>query len=294
MPHSLPQVCMASASNVGPGTLTRLASAAISADRPDTVGLSALDNAFSSLLVVTQLTVQATDRWQPQHGLILCSSAVAVAEDYFRSILTDIVGICQLCANRVGILETRMEYVFSGSVADAVRGLLDRESFSSKDTIKEWAKKIAGMEFSGNRSLNVTLAEFERVCHVRHCAMHAGGYVSTRNAGSLGVPTGSWISFGSPSAIHEIISVVAATLRSFNQSMFEVLLGRWIDEGILSGTWDKDRDAFSRLWCAFSSKSDIASSKFSGGPALKSNAYQAYRSVHPAIAGRARSRKAAP
>jgi hypothetical protein len=281
---------MASASNVGPGTLTRLASGAVSAARPDTAGLSALDNAFSSLLVVTQLTVQATYIWQPQHGLILCSSAVAVAEDYFRSILTDIVGICQLCANRVGALETRMEYVFSGSVADAVRGLLDRESFSSRDTVKEWAKKIAGMEVSGNRSLNVALTEFERVCHVRHCAMHAGGYVSTRNAGSLGVPTGSWISFGSPSAIHEIISVVAATLRSFNQSLFEVLLGRWIDERMLSGTWDEDRYHFSRLWSTFCSKRDIASSKFSGGPALKSNAYLAYRSVKPAVAGRTRNR----
>ncbi|MFF0494447.1 hypothetical protein ACFYTQ_35985 [Nocardia sp. NPDC004068] len=230
--------------------------------------------------------MQAASVWQPQHGLILCSSAVAVAEDYFRSILTDVVGVCQICANRVKILETRMEYVFSGSVEDAVRGLLDRESFSSRDTIKEWAKKIAGMELSGNRSLSVALDEFERVCHVRHCAMHAGGYVSTRNAGSLGVPTGSWISFGSPAAIHEIISVVAATLRSFNQSLFEVLLGRWIDEGRLSGTWADDRGEFSGLWKAFRSKTDIDSSKFSGGPALKSTAYMAYRSVLPAITGR--------
>jgi hypothetical protein len=286
MPHLLPQVCLASSSNVGPGTLTRLASNAISSMRRDFTEESAVDRAFGALLVVTQLAVDATPNWQPQHGLILCSSAVAVAEDYFRSVLTDTVVVCPLCAARVGTLETKMEHVFTGSISDAVRGMLDRESFSSIDTIKDWTRKVVGTDLSKNLSLGVALKEFERVCHVRHCAMHAGGYVSGRNAGSLGVPTGSWISFGSPVAIHEIISVVAATIRSFNQNLFEVLLGNWIDQEELLGSWNCDRPKFSNLWKAFRSETDIVSSKFSGAEPLKINAYLAYRSVQPAIVAR--------
>lgn len=285
MAHSLPQVCLASSSNVGSGTLTRLANQAISAARSDPQELSSIDRAFSALLVVTRLTADSSANWEPQHGLILSSSAVAVAEDYFRSILTEVVHTCVYCAARVEPIETRMEFVFTGSISDAVRGILHKESFSSSATIKAWAGKIAGANFASYASLNVALEEFERVCHIRHSAVHSGGYISARNAAVLGVPAGTWISFSSPDAIYEIISVVTATLRSFNQSLFEVLLGRWIDEGKLVGNWVDDKGQFSSLWCTFRSERDIESSQLLG-PGLRSNAYQAYRSVQRLIVAR--------
>jgi hypothetical protein len=285
MGHSLPQVCLSSASNVGPGMLTRLANEAVASGRPDDADVSAIDRAYLGLLVVTQLTAASTSDWDRQHGLILSSSAVAVAEDYFRSVLTDVVDVCELCAARVKPLETRMEFVFNGSVPDAVRGMLDRESFSSSATIKYWSKKIAGTSFSRYRSLTVALAEFERVCHIRHCAVHSGGYVSTHNAGVLEVPAGSWISFGAPDAIYEIISVVTATIRSFNQSLFEVVLGEWMDSGRLTGDWAQDRTPFSQLWNTFRSRRDIESSQLSDAK-LRANAYASYRSLQQSLIAR--------
>lgn len=285
MPHELPQVCLASTSNVGPGTLTRLANEAVSTNRPDSTIVSPIDRAYAALFLVTQLAVQAAGQWQPQHGLILSSSAVAVAEDYFRSVLTECVQVCPVCSDRVAPLETRMEYVFSGSVSDAVRSILDLESFSSAANIRGWAKKIAGSDLRQHHSLDVSLAEFERVCHVRHCAVHSGGYVSTRNASVLGVQAGTWISFDRPDAIHEIISVVTATIRSFNQSLFETLLGCWLDLGVLSGVWAQDRATFAELWGVFRSKRDIESSK-SSPASLRANAYHAYQAVHGAVIAR--------
>jgi hypothetical protein len=179
-----------------------------------------------------------------------------------------------------------MEFVFSGSVPDAVRGMLDHESFSSRANVTAWSRKIAGAELKNERSLEVALQEFERVCHVRHAAIHAGGYVSTRNAGVLGVPPGSWISFGSPSAIHEIIGVIAATIRAYNQVLFESILSDWLRNGVLVGDWSEDKEAFTRIWRAFKSEGDIASSRAAGTAPLRATAYSAFLAVRKAFASR--------
>lgn len=289
MTHIFPQICLASASHVGAGTLTRLTDAAVSTHRHTGAYRSAIDVAFDSLLVVTQVAVNEEPSWNTQHGLILSSSAVAAAEDYFRSILTDVVTICPVCMTRVQPLETRMEFVFSGSVADAVRGMLDGESFSSKSNVIKWSKRIAGVDLNNQRSLEVALAEFERACHIRHAAIHAGGYVSTRNAVELGVPPGSWIAFDSPAAIHEIVSVITACLRSYNQLLFESILTGWLRDGLLLGDWTLDRDRWTQLWRAFRSEGDIASSREGGPTPLRSTAYLAYVSMRAAFASRAAS-----
>jgi hypothetical protein len=285
MPHALPQVCFASLS-VGAGTLNRVASDAVATDRHPHGYQSPIDTAYDTLRVVTQVAASATPTWQPEHGLILSTSAVAAAEDYFRSILTEVIELCELCKQRAQPFETRMEFVFSGSVADALRGMLDRESFSSRENVLAWSKKVTGSDLGRARSLNDALGEFERVCHIRHAAIHAGGYLSTHNAKALGVPAGTWISFDSPKGIYEIISVVTATIRSFNQVLFEQILTGWIADAALKGVWTDDKDKFSSLWTAFSSTGDIDSDKAAGNGILKDTPYKAYLTVRKAVRAR--------
>jgi len=217
---------------------------------------------------------------------MLSTSAVAAAEDYFRSILTESIERCELCERRVHPLETRMEFVFSGSAADAFRGMLDHESFSSRENIVGWSRKVTGSDLSKAPSLNEALNEFERVCHIRHAAIHAGGYLSTRNAQVLGVPPGTWISFDSPKGIYEIISVVTATIRSFNQVMFEQILTSWLNGATLSGEWSRDKTKFTRLWEAFRSTGDIDSDKAQGDGTIKDTAYKAYQTIQKAVRAR--------
>lgn len=289
MSLTVPQICLASTASVGAGTLNRVASAAIATTRHAQGKRSPIDTAFDSLLVVTQLAVSSNATWRPEHGLILSSSAVAAAEDYFRSILTEVVELCSLCEARIRPLETRMEFVFSKSVPDAVRGMLELESFSSRENLLSWTKKFTGSNLEKELSLDVALREFERVCHIRHAAMHAGGYVSSRNAAVLSVPPGSWISFSSPTAIHEIIAVVAATLRAYNQSLFEKILEGWLREGLLVGDWGSDKVRFEPLWRAFRSVGDISSSHLPGGEKLKRNAFHVYLGVQSDFAARAKA-----
>lgn len=282
MAHTTPRVCLAVGAAGGTGTLAK--KVARDSRLTGSAG-SHIDRSFEALVKVTQLAVLAQEDWHQQHGLILSASAVAVAEDYIRSILTDLVSLCPIVKRNAGSQSTRLEYVFSGNVGEAVRAVLDRESFSSQKTINDWLKTLVGSTTDKNRSAVVALEEFERVCHIRHCAIHAGGYVSSHNARVLGIEAGSWIAFETPDAIHEIIGVVVATIRVLNQHIFSSVVSKWIDEGVLSGQWTSDRDLFAPMWRAFYSAKDSESGTLNGDP-LARRAYDAYRSVQGAALAR--------
>ena len=255
MSHELPKSCLASGVNTGAETFAHLDSNGIAHERPESPQLSPLDRAFAGLLTVTQVAVEHAEDWKGQHGLMLSASAVSVAEDYFRTILTESVIVCPCCVRIVSSLETRMEFVLSGSLSEALRSLLAGKSFSSKETVRAWSKTLTGLEIPVGTSLGRALLEFELVCHVRHCAVHAGGYIGERNASVLGVPSGRWIAFSASSVVHTIVAVVTATIRAFNQALFEHLLGRWIDESVLTGVWKEDRAILSRSGPPFDQRS---------------------------------------
>ena len=285
MSHNFPQVCLTSSAG-GSSSLEHLIGASAASSRPGSHYVSPIDAAFEALQIVTKLAVDSAKHWRPQHGLIFSSSAVAAAEDYFRSILTEVASLCPVCERKIRPLETRLEFVLSGSVADAVRGALDHESFSSKTNVATWSKKIASFDPLTHTSLKRALSDFDRVCHIRHAAIHAGGYVSTRNAEVLDIPPGSWIAFESPLAVHEVINVIASTIRAYNQLLFERILSSWLEEGIMQGDWTADRDRFTPLWDAFKCLGDINSSGAAGGISLRKTAYRNYQLTRSAFEAR--------
>lgn len=277
MSHRVPTTCIASGA-AGGSALERLIHGSVRPERPSLGPSSAIDMAYGGLLVVTQLAVDCDSRWNTQHGLILSSSAVAVAEDYFRSILVGLAEVCPHSRGRVGSLPTRLEFVSTGSFPDALRSVLELTSFSSGKNLREWTTKIAGMKIPNEAGLSRLLDDFDKVSHVRHCAVHAGGYVSPGNASTLGVPGGSWISLASSAAIHEIVAVLTAVIRSYNQTLFEDVLSRWINAGDLNGTWQEDRGQFSALWRLFASRADRAGGG-AGAATIAGRAYDAYRTI---------------
>ena len=285
MGHALPATCLPSTS-AGGNPLGHLISSSISDARPGQGVSSALDRALEALVVITRIAVDESSDWTTQHGLILSGSAVAVADDYFRTVLVDVATYCPLSKQMVMDLETRMEFVVSGSISDALRSSLHLTSFASAENVKTWTKRIAGYRITAAESAGANLALFERACHVRHCAIHAGGYVAAHNARVLGVEVGSWISISSPASVHEVVAVVAATLRAYNQGLFEHLLSRWITENILSGDWSADKVLFERIWQIFRSKSDLESARLQGRANVRSRPYDAYLVIRRAIRSR--------
>lgn len=289
MPHTIPTSCLPSGS-VGGSALANLIDRSVVSTRPKADSVSALDHAYEGLLVVTKLAVLAKPDWTSHHGLMLCSNAVAVAEDYFRSILVEVAQICPKSLERVGAFETRVEFIAKGSMSDALRSVLEATSFSSKENVREWTKKITGMSLPGKSAPSRLLDDFDKVCQIRHCATHAGGYIAAGNARVLQVGAGKWISIADPEAIHEVVAVVTSTIRSYNQTLFEDVVGGWIDDGVLQGDWDRDRERFTAIWDAFRSDADRLSMGTSTRyEPIRARAYDAYRVVRPSVQRRLNS-----
>lgn len=283
MGHRLPSTCLASASATGLASLAHLDPHGLAHLDYEARPESPIDRAFDALQTIAEVASGYQDMWKPQHGLILSAAAVSAAEDYFRSVLTETVALCVLCRARVADLETRMEYVSSGSLPEALRAHLDRTSFSKADTVKDTARSLTGVSIPSGSSLSFLLNEFEVVCHIRHCAVHSGGYVASHNASVLDVPPGSWISFKTAQPIYRIVRVVTACVRAFNQTLFEHVLGRWIDQRLLAGEWNADRDAFDPLWRTFRSALDTEGARKSGQEGFYSNSFHAHRSISRAV-----------
>jgi hypothetical protein len=64
--------------------------------------------------------------------------------------------------------------------------------------------------------------------------------------------------------------VCHSAVRAYDRFLYHAVVGRWVGEGVLSGTWASDKDRFAPLFELFRSKTDGVA------PA---NAYQAYRSL---------------
>ncbi len=281
MPHASVTVCL-------PGTTSAslaVGLAAIARSERHDRELSAIDRALDSLVALTQLVAMAQPVWSSQYGLALSASAVAVADDYFRSMFVEVIDVCPLAAQRTGSLETRLEYVSKGSRAEAMRDILSLSSFASMSTVSGWLKQVVGVK-ALPIDLKRVLQDYETVCQVRHVAIHTGGHVTNLNAEKLGVPVGAWLYPDSSKAVYEIIAVVAAAVRAFNQATLDAVIGGWLDAGLLSGEWENDRPLFAPLWRSFYSERDRASAVASNNGGIRSNVYQAYRVVQASARSR--------
>lgn len=282
MAHRLPQCCLPSTTM---GALPVLRGADIAAaSRPGPVA-SPIDTAYGALRAVTSLSASvSSDDWNANHGLILTAAAVAAVEDYVRSILALLPTICPFARERAETLTAPLRFLGLDNLSDAVRHSIGDASFSNISTIRDWSKRIAGSDLKASPSLKSALAEYERICHLRHCAVHAGGYVAQHNARELGLEPGSWIALRSPAVVYEVVSIATSAMRSLNQELFRQTVTIWIDKEWLVGDWAADRESFSVLWRAFASKVDAES-----GPdvPIPRNGYQAYRQIRPAVLARA-------
>ncbi|NOV98802.1 hypothetical protein HDG69_003404 [Isoptericola halotolerans] len=283
--HAVPRCCLAPNAPGGADHLPSLRSA-FATERPADEGSSPIELSFASIKAIQDLVHRSSSEWSPHYGLILGASAVAAAEDYFRSVLVEIAKACPTVRSRSRDLDVKMSHVLDGSIDTALRSSLDQVSFSSNRAVREWSKKLLGTKVSGDSTLARLLDEFERVCHVRHCATHAGGYVGEGNARVLGVEAGRWISLDSANAVYEILSVVVATIRAYNQFVLESVLSGWLNDGILLGSWGQDKKLFEKVWSVLRCRQDIAAGRV-GSSGYPANGYQAYRVVQRAACSRA-------
>ncbi|WP_127508650.1 hypothetical protein [Actinoplanes solisilvae] len=146
--------------------------------------------------------------------------------------------------------------------------VLEGSSLADAGEIKKRTKSMLGIDINKpGSSLEEALNEFSKACHFRHAVAHAAGVLSARNLLALGVdPPDDPQQFSMTVAgIQEISAICETVVRTYNRDVFQRLVGGWLGDGRLNGSWDTDRIIFEPLFNLFYSVLDNGSQVDSQG-----------------------------
>jgi hypothetical protein len=209
-------------------------------------------------------------------GRLLLLGLVTGVEVYLRSILTGVLKICpscRACAADQMIPFGAVDYYGIDSVE---WGLFDSSSLAGAGEIKARTKKLLGLDINPATSLDAALAKFDKICHLRHAAVHARGALGRGNATALGLAPESGfrtLRMGFPT-LHQAGGVCHSVVRAYNRFIYRSIVERWIADGRLVGSWESDQALFHPLFALFRSGIDDC------GPG---NAYHAWQALRPIL-----------
>jgi hypothetical protein len=207
------------------------------------------------ILLGTPTTIDRTN-WE---GCAYVVALVSITENYFRSVLSEILNICQVTKKNAAENSINFGSVLWHPGEFITRGAFEHISFSDSKKIIEVTKKYVGHDI-GRTDLIPILDEFTKVCELRHGIVHSGRYMAGKNALILDVPSSSdlikiCIGYGQ---LQSIASVCTTLVISYNKIMFELLCKRWATVWRTNSSWDSslEDEYLKSIWFIFFSKVD--------------------------------------
>jgi hypothetical protein len=209
-------------------------------------------------------------------GKALLLGIVSATEHYFRAVLAGLIHACPLTRKQAASLSLSFGAVDYYSREDLGLGLFEHASLASAGEIRKHTQKLIGVQISQDASAEAAFEEYEKLCQLRHAAVHARGDLSHQNLQELGVNLTSGrlgIKVELP-ALHSAAAVCQNVVRAYNRLLYRKTVERWIAERVFSGSWLTDRDRFDQIWALFHSRSDGL---------VYMNAYHTYRNLLPTL-----------
>lgn len=207
------------------------------------------------ILLATPTTIDGT-KWI---GCAFVVALVSLTENYFRSILSEVLNICQITKKNAAENNINFGSVLWHPGEFITRGAFEHISFSESKKIIEVTRKYVGVDLN-KTDLMPILNEFTKVCELRHGIVHSGRYMAGKNALILDVPSSPdliriCIGYGQ---LQSIAAVCTTLVISYNRIMFEELCKRWATHWRNSPSWDSSQEDqyIKNIWDIFFSKID--------------------------------------
>ena len=200
----------------------------------------------------------------PEFGRLLLLGYVSAVESFFRTVLRSIINTdakAQSDAHSYAVPFGAVLYHNKNTVAEA---LLEGFSFASEKDVKAAFCKFLDVS-NVSEGIKTMLADYEKVCQLRHCCVHRFGKLGTQNGIVLGLEQHSGALEKPLSLDKEMLEDIASWLMSFakamNNYMFKTLLERSVSEKNpykLAWNWSyaKDRAKFEKLYRLFHTSED--------------------------------------
>lgn len=246
--------------------------------------VSPIDDFNGITMPLVKLGTREFVEGDPARGRLLLLGLVGGTEHYFRSVLAGLVSVCPVCQASSASEMVPLSAIVYYSPDRVSHGLLEGASLSGKDSVINKTKKLTGIEIKPGSSLSAALAEFDKLCELRHASVHSRGELQVKNLLKLSMSPSS----GEQQKTVEIdqgtfqtaVAVCKTAVRAYNRHVFSGIIEQWIGRPVFEGAWDKDRDRFTRLFNLFVSREDMK----------RANAYNCYqrlkRTIDKRLSGR--------
>lgn len=231
---------------------------------------SPIDLFLASTDQINQLYLQYIGRdLPPPLGSLVLLGYTSAVESYIRAIIRRTVLGDAISASRAEMQTLPYGAAYHHAKDRLPEALLEGYSFSSPGNIADALKEVLGIELKGSE-MQAVMEEFSRICELRHCCVHRGGRLGSRNAIRLGLNVhGQLLERPFRPSIDDLQDV-ADTLRTFvktlNNFLFATVLERTVRHGgatvpdvpwTWKWTWTDDKPYFTGYYRIFSSQVDV-------------------------------------
>jgi len=207
---------------------------------------------------------------------LLVLGVVSCAEFYFKSVLSQLTRVCPICESHTEALNIPIGSIafYAQSGFPYVMSAFEHESLADSKKISNEVKRFANLTCSDNSSVKKALDDFELLCELRHCFVHARGFAGLKAVRAMGgTRTLQKVLVKQQQAL-DFIKLSHNAVRAINRFLSEETLNRWIDKDVVVGEWATDKELFGRYLNLFGK---------SGEDAYSGSAPKAYAQVRPVI-----------
>lgn len=197
--------------------------------------------------------------FDPYLGQLILLGAVAAVESYLRSMFRRCIALDPICNAQA--MKREISYAAAVHLQPDLlpEALLEKISFASQENIERACRDLLGIsEFP--QSIKSVGADYGRICHLRHCAVHRFGKLGANNAVHLGLDEHFEL-LEKPlllnyEALQNAIAHATAFVRVFNSFLFNVLISR-IPTTSFTGRYASDRTLFISYYSLFQDKKSV-------------------------------------
>ena len=202
---------------------------------------------------------------------LLTIGVISAVEFYLRTIFSRVPGICPFAQRHMEM--TAVAAGAAGYYADSgipyLLSLFDHESLANGEKIKTTCKKCVGLNLTDDSSVQKVIEDFDKLCELRHCLVHARGYVGLKASNALELDSRSPKKVLLDRAgVLEVLKIAHNVVRAINRYLAEGIANRWVDKNYLTGNWQDDKSQFTTLFSSFARR---------GKDEYGGIAYKAYR-----------------
>ncbi len=222
---------------------------------------------------LTRVNPEFVEKYGQEVVGLLFVGLISATENYFRDIFGAILTTCPISQAYAAD-----EKVQLGSLLWSQGGLQNRSAFeflafSSARSIKDTVKNFVDHQIRPKGNFDLMLAEYDKLCELRHAVVHSAHIVAGKNALKLGLQKTKGVlkvTLEYPE-LQAAGSVCTALVQSANNELYEALVKRWAQDWRQLPSWEpaKEELEFKKIVSAFLSKRDQSNGTITNSLRLK-------------------------